>query len=63
MTSRGDEEVMLDLAKGNLWLLLILQELQENEHNGPREMKHLEHLQICEKYVKTDDRDDYATWR
>ena len=24
--------VMLDLAKGNLWLLLILQELQEKEH-------------------------------
>ena len=32
MTSSGDEEVMLDLAIGNLWLLLILQELQEKEH-------------------------------
>ena len=32
MISRREEEVMLDLAKGNLWLLLILQELQEKEH-------------------------------
>ena len=32
MTSSGEEEVMLDLAKGNLWLVLILQELQEKEH-------------------------------
>ena len=32
MISRGEEEVMLDLAKGNLCLLLILQELQEKEH-------------------------------
>ena len=32
MTSRGEEELMLDLAKGNLWLLLILQEVQEKEH-------------------------------
>ena len=32
MTSRGEENVMLDLAKGNLWLLLILQNVQENEH-------------------------------
>ena len=32
MTSSGEEEVMLDLEKGNLWLLLILQELQEKEH-------------------------------
>ena len=32
MISRGKEEVMLDLAKGNLWLLLILQKLQEKEH-------------------------------
>ena len=29
--SSGEEEVMLDLAKSNLWLLLILQELQEKE--------------------------------
>ena len=32
MISRGEEDVILDLAKGNLWLLLILQELQEKEH-------------------------------
>ena len=32
MTSSGEEEVMLDLAKGNLWISLILQELQEKEH-------------------------------
>ena len=32
MTSNREEEVMLDLVKGNLWLLLILQELQEKEH-------------------------------
>ena len=32
MISRGEEEVMFDLAKGNLWILLILQELQEKEH-------------------------------
>ena len=32
MTSSGEVEVMLDLAKGNLWILLILQEVQENEH-------------------------------
>ena len=32
MTSRGKEEVMLDFVKGNLWLLLILQEAQEKEH-------------------------------
>ena len=32
MTSSGEEEVMLDLAKGNLWLLLILQELRKKEH-------------------------------
>ena len=32
MISRGEEEVILDLEKGNLWLLLILHELQENEH-------------------------------
>ena len=32
MTSRGKEKVMLDFEKGNLWLLLILQEVQEEEH-------------------------------
>ena len=32
MTSSGEEEMMLELSKGNLWLLLILQELQEKEH-------------------------------
>ena len=32
MISRGEEEVMLDVGKGNLWLLLMLQELQEKEH-------------------------------
>ena len=32
MTPSGEEEVMFDLAKGNLWFLLILQELQEKEH-------------------------------
>ena len=32
LISRGEEDVILDLAKGNLWLLLILQELQEKEH-------------------------------
>ena len=31
--------------------------------NVLREKKYLEHLEICEKYVKTDDLDDYATWR
>ena len=31
MISIGDEEVMLNVAKGKLWLLLILQELQEKE--------------------------------
>ena len=32
MTLRGEKKVMLDLVKGNLWLLLILHELQEKEH-------------------------------
>ena len=32
MTSSREEEGMLDLAKGNLWLLLIMLELQEREH-------------------------------
>ena len=32
MTSREEEEVMLDFEKGNMWLLLILQEVQEKEH-------------------------------
>ena len=32
MTSIGEEEVMLDFEKGNLWLLLILQEVQAKEH-------------------------------
>ena len=32
MISREEEDVMLDLTKGNLWLLLILHELQEKEH-------------------------------
>ena len=27
MTSSGEVEVMLDLTKANLWLLLLLQEL------------------------------------
>ena len=32
MTSSGEEAVMPELAKGNLWLLLTLQDLQEKEH-------------------------------
>ena len=32
MTSRWEEKVIFDLATVNLWLLLILQELHENEH-------------------------------
>ena len=32
MTSSGEEEVMVELEKGNLWLLLTLQLLQEKEH-------------------------------
>ena len=36
MISRGEEEVMLDLAKGNLWLLLIMQEVHEKIINVPR---------------------------
>ena len=31
--------------------------------NVPRERKYSEHLEICEKYVKTDDLDYCATWR
>ena len=31
--------------------------------NVPWERKYLELLEICEKYVKTNDLDDYATWR
>ena len=36
MTLRGEEEVMLDWEKCNLWLLLILQVVQENEHKLSR---------------------------
>ena len=64
MTSRGEEEVMLDFGKGNLWLLLILQELQEKEHkwsSGKEILKILRNLQ--KKYIKTNDLDDYAMWR
>ena len=32
MISRGEEEVRLDSIKGNLWLLVIFQKLQEKEH-------------------------------
>ena len=48
MTSSGDEEVMLDLAKGNLWVLLILQELQEKKHkcsSGKEILKKLRNFQ------------------
>ena len=31
--------------------------------NVLRERKYLEHLEIFEKYVKTNDLDDYATLR
>ena len=31
--------------------------------NGHRERKYSEHLEICEKYVKTDDLESYATLR
>ena len=54
---------MLDLAKGNLWILLILRRYKKKNINGSREREYLEHLEICEKNVKTDDLDDYATWR
>ena len=39
MISSGDEEVMLDVVKGNLWLLLMLQELQEKEHKCSSEIE------------------------
>ena len=48
ITSSGEEEVMLDLAKGNLWLLLILQELQEKERkcsSGKEILKTLRNFQ------------------
>ena len=32
MTSSGEEVVMLDLSKSNLWISLISRELQEKEH-------------------------------
>ena len=51
MISRGEEEVMFDLTKGNLWLLLILYEIQEKEHkcySGKEIFRTLRNLrQIC----------------
>ena len=47
MTSSGEEEAMLDLEKGNLWLLLILQEVQEKKHkcsSGKEILKKLRNL-------------------
>ena len=52
MTSIGEEEVMIDLAKGNLWLLLILQELHEKEHKcslGKEILKTLKNLRKMSK--------------
>ena len=43
MILSGEEEVMFDVAKGNLWLLLMLQELQEKEVNVLRQKKYLKH--------------------
>ena len=53
MLSRGEEEVRLDLAKGDLWLLLILHELQEKEHKcslGKEILKTLRNFQKLGKY-------------
>ena len=51
MTSSEEEEVMLDLEKCNLWLLLM-QELQEKEHkcsSGKEILKTLRHYQKISK--------------
>ena len=48
MISIGEEEVMLDLVKGNLWILLIFQELREKKHkcySGKEILKTLRNLQ------------------
>ena len=31
--------------------------------NGPHEKKYSKHKEFFKKYVKTDDLEDYATWR
>ena len=48
MTARGEEEVMLDFAKGNLWLLFMLQEVQEKEHKWSSEKD----IQNTKKFAK-----------
>ena len=52
MTSSGEEEVMLDLAKGNLCFLLISQELQEKEHKWFSGKEILKTLRYCMKIGK-----------
>ena len=47
MILSGEEEVMFDVEKCNLWLLLMLQELQEKEHkcsSGKEILKTLRNL-------------------
>ena len=61
MTSSGEEEVMLYLVKCNLWLLLILHEVQEKEHKCSLGKKYLKHEEIFEKLARTNDRDDCVT--
>ena len=61
MTSSGEEEVMLELEKGNLWLLLTLQLLQEKEHKCFLGKKYLKHYESFKKLANEDDRDNSAT--
>ena len=47
MISSGEEEAMLDVAKGNLWFILMLQELQGKEYKcylGKEMLKSLRNL-------------------
>ena len=63
MTSKAEEEVMLDFAKGNLWPLLILQEVQENEQKWSSRKEIFRTLRNLQKCVKIDNLDDYSTRR
>ena len=42
---------MLDFGKGNLWLLLILQELQEKEHKWSSGKEIFKILRNLQKYT------------
>ena len=59
MISSGDEEVMLDVGKCNLWLLLMWEELQEKEHKCSSEKEILKTLRNLRKMGKDRSRQLY----